>query len=107
MMQEYIRKFEPFWDKWYIVERLGGGSYGEVYKIKREEYGEIYYSALKVMSIPRDTNELNEVTLSCGTVEKTMTYFDNIRQSIVKEITMMERFKGEVGTALSFFDGFK
>lgn len=95
MLQESVKQYEPFWDKWYIEERLGAGSFGEVYKIKREEYGETYYSALKIISIPRDKSELNEVTLACGSIEKTMTYYDNIRQSIVKEVSMMERFKGK------------
>ncbi len=97
MIDEEVKKFEPFFGKWYIEgsKPLGGGSYGTVYKIKREEFGEVYYSALKVISIPRDKTELNEATLFCGTIQETMTYFDNIRQSIVKEINIMERFKGK------------
>lgn len=95
MVLEDVRQFEPLWGKWFIVERLGGGSYGDVYKIKREEYGEVYYSAMKIISIPKDREELNQASLSCGTVENTRTYFDHVRQSIVKEIRMMERFKGK------------
>ena len=48
MTLETLRTYEPFWDKWYIEEKLGTGSYGDVYKIRREEYGQTYYAALKV-----------------------------------------------------------
>lgn len=95
MVLEELKKFEPFWNKWYLEERLGGGSYGDVYRIKRIEYGTVYYAALKVISIPKDRAELNEVSLYCGTKDQTRTYFDNIRQSIITEINMMERLKGK------------
>ena len=94
MTLETLRTYEPFWDKWYIEEKLGTGSYGDVYKIRREEYGQIYYAALKVISFPANKNELLEISLASGGLEGTFTYYRNMLGGIVEEISLMERFKG-------------
>ena len=57
MTQDELKKIEPFWDSWYIDECIGHGSFGDVYRIKREEYGKVFYSALKIMSFPKDKAE--------------------------------------------------
>ena len=93
MTREELRKFEPLWDKWYVQEYLGGGSYADVYRITCQVYERTYEAALKVISIPKDQSELNEVELNCETKEDTITYFDQIRQSITSEIDMMEQLK--------------
>lgn len=103
MTREELRKFEPLWDKWYVQEHLGGGSYGDVYRITCQVYERTYEAALKVISIPRDQSELNEVELNCETKEDTITYFDQIRQSITSEIDMMEQLKGRTNI-VSFED---
>lgn len=94
MTLETLRTYEPFWDKWYIEEKLGTGSYGDVYKIRREEYGQIYYAALKVISFPANKNEMLEISLASGGMEGTFTYYRNMLGGIVDEISLMERFKG-------------
>lgn len=103
MTREELRKFEPLWDKWYVQEHLGGGSYGDVYRITCQVYERTYEAALKVISIPKDQSELNEVELNCETKEDTITYFDQIRQSITSEIDMMEQLKGRTNI-VSFED---
>ena len=40
-------------DNWTIEELLGEGTFGQVYKISRVEMGNKYYSALKVINIPK------------------------------------------------------
>ena len=94
MTLETLRTYEPFWDKWYIEEKLGTGSYGDVFKIRREEYGQTYYAALKVISFPANKNELLEISLASGGMEGTFTYYRNMLGGIVDEISLMERFKG-------------
>lgn len=37
---------------WKIVEDLGSGSYGTVYKIEKAEYGIVTHAALKVIRVP-------------------------------------------------------
>ena len=57
-----LKKKEPFWQKWKILENglLGTGSFGAVYRIQREEFQFVLQAALKVIAIPRDEKE-NEV----------------------------------------------
>ena len=45
MTQDELKKIEPFWDSWYIDECIGHGSFGDVYRIKREGHGRVFYSA--------------------------------------------------------------
>ena len=40
-------------EKWLITRKLGEGSFGTVYEIQREDFGEVYRSALKVITVPR------------------------------------------------------
>lgn len=103
MTREELRKFEPLWDKWYVQEHLGGGSYGDVYRITCQVYERTYEAALKVISIPKDQSELNEIELNCETKEDTISYYDRIRQNITSEIDMMEQLKGRTNI-VSFED---
>ncbi len=103
MTREELKKFEPLWDKWYIGEHLGGGSFGDVYRITCQVYERTYEAALKVISIPKDKAELNEVEMSCATKEETISYYDRMRQNITAEIDMMEQLKGRTNI-VSFED---
>ena len=96
MTLETIKQYEPFFGKWYIEEKLGEGSYGAVYKIRSTDYnGKSYYSALKVISIPKDENERAEVELLCGTEENTRNYFQEQLNRFETEIELMNQFKGK------------
>ena len=53
-------QINKIWPKWHTVELIGRGAFGEVYKVKREELGETFYSAVKVIRIPRDDGEVRE-----------------------------------------------
>jgi serine/threonine protein kinase len=86
---------EPFWDTWYIDSLIGEGSFGSVYKIYREEFGTRYYSALKIISIPRTVTEEKQVFYD-GMDEKSATeYFREIVEVIYKEIAIMAELKGK------------
>ena len=49
------------WPEWKIIEKIGEGSFGKVYKAQRTEQGKIFYSAVKVITIPSNAGELSSV----------------------------------------------
>ena len=49
------------WPEWELIEKIGEGSFGKVYKAKRTERGRSFYSAIKIISIPASKGELDSV----------------------------------------------
>ena len=52
-----LEKGTVVFGNWTVEEEIGSGAFGTVYKIKKEEFGRVYYSAMKVLHIPRDKEE--------------------------------------------------
>lgn len=89
-----IYAYEPLWGSWYVDEVIGEGSFGRVYKVHRDDFGERYYSAVKLITIPRNETEYAEVC-SSGMGENTIrNYYQGYIQSIVGEMHMMQRLRG-------------
>lgn len=104
MTRDELRKFEPVWGEWYVQELIGKGAFGDVYRITRQSIdGNNFEAALKVISVPRDRSELNEIILSCGSEEETKLHIDRMRQEIAREISLMEQLKGRTNI-VSFED---
>ncbi|MCR4609904.1 MAG: hypothetical protein K5750_09465, partial [Eubacterium sp.] len=53
------------WTGWKITKTLGTGSFGSVYEIQRDVLDTVTKAAMKVISVPRDTADLNDL-LSIG-----------------------------------------
>lgn len=80
-------------DDWKIVELIGEGAYGKVFKIEKTNYGITTYSALKVIRVPQSPADIR-TALSEGMDEKTVTsYFQGFVDEIVKEIAIMATVK--------------
>ena len=88
------KKHEPFFGSWHIVRELGEGSFGKVFEIEREDFGEIYKSALKVLTVPSKESELKSVMNNGLDVESATEYFEGVVKDIVSEIVLMSKFKG-------------
>ena len=39
-------------DNWSIKRKIGEGSFGRVFEIEREDFGQAYHAALKVITVP-------------------------------------------------------
>ena len=74
------------WPKWHTQELIGKGAFGEVYKVKREELGETFYSAVKVIRIPRDTEEIKELMDEGHTSQSIRYYYESIAKGLMNEI---------------------
>jgi len=83
------RELSSVWPQWSISNYIGSGSFGDVYEIFREENGNVYKSALKVIRVE---NPLNKTVA----FSQTSKVPDNsaFPQDIEKEIGIMEQLKG-------------
>ena len=55
---EDLEKIHLPWSDWKIVKYLGGGAYGKVYEIERNISGVQEKAAVKIVSRPKDDNEM-------------------------------------------------
>lgn len=94
---------EPFWESWYIESLIGEGSYGSVYKIYKEEFGRRYYSALKIISLPKTENEEKDILSESTDIGTASQYLYEVAEVIYKEIQIMEELKGRTNI-VSFED---
>lgn len=82
------------WPEWELIEKIGEGSFGKVYKAKRTERGRSFYSAIKIISIPASKGELDSVRSEMNNEQSTREYFRNLVEDCIKEIYTMEHFCG-------------
>lgn len=98
------------WSEWQIVEKIGSGSFGEVYKIRRVEDGKEYFDALKIIRIPEeergilqidgvDDSTYNKFIYSQGIVQSFNAY---LSKSDIKDECVLRNIKGEIRKGFSF-----
>lgn len=82
------------WPEWKIIEKIGEGSFGKVYKAQRTEKGHSFYSAIKIITIPSSKSELNSVRSETENEKSTREYFENVVEECIQEVSTMEYFRG-------------
>ena len=95
-MADEILAFCPLWGHWMPDCRLGEGSFGTVWKMRREEMGKVYYAAVKHISVPKNEEEIQHLRDE-GIIRDdrtARTYYDSILRHLMEEIDTMYRLKG-------------
>ena len=80
--------------KWRIERKIGEGSFGTVYEIRREDFGQVYRAALKVITVPQSETELKNARQEGMDDGSIHTYFYSMVEDIVREFALMSRLKG-------------
>ncbi len=84
----------PTWPDWETEYLIGRGGFGAVYQIRRDVLGEEEYAALKVIRIPRDQSEIDDMRSEGLDKESiTETFKDNLK-GIVAEYSLMRKLVG-------------
>ena len=81
------------WPEWKIVEKIGEGSFGKVYKARRTEQGKTFYSAIKVITIPSNAGELSSVRSENPDEQSVKEYFYSLVEECIQEVNTMEYFR--------------
>ena len=86
-----------FWPDWYIADEredlLGAGSFGRVYRICRDDLGLQTVSALKVIRVPHDASEVQELRDRSMDDRSIAAYYDQTAQEIAEEIKLLLTLK--------------
>ena len=79
---------------WTVEETIGSGAFGTVYKIKREEFGKVFYAAVKVLQIPQDKEEYRRLKSEGMDDASISNYYSQIAQDFVREIEFLSSLDG-------------
>ena len=86
------------WPGWNTVRKIGTGSFGTVYEIERNVFGEPEKAAIKVISIPRNQDEVEELRNE-GFDDSNINFrFESSLKDIVHEYSLMAKMKGNSNT---------
>lgn len=82
------------WPGWENVDLLGEGSFGKVYRIRREEYGVVNEAALKVITIPGSSADLAAAREEGMDDASVTNYFKSFVEDLAAEFALMSSLKG-------------
>lgn len=82
------------WPGWETVRLIGRGSFGAVYEIQRDIFGDIEKAALKVISIPQNAGDIDEMYSDGYDEESITSTFKSHLKSIVAEYSLMRKMNG-------------
>ena len=92
---ENVEQIRLPWPDWKIVKYLGGGAYGKVYEIERNVSGVQEKAALKIVSRPKDANEIDDYYANGYDQESIIASYENEIRDYVQEYRLMKELQGQ------------
>ena len=88
-------KYEPLFGSWHIIEEIGSGGEGSLYRISRTDaLGHTYYSALKVVSVPASESETASLMAGGMSLEEVAAYYESVLENTTQEFELLAKLKG-------------
>ena len=78
--------WNAIWPEWQFKNVIGRGAYGVVYRAVRFFEGKEEESAIKVISLPHDEMEIEQLRSEGMTEEETQNYFASLANEFYEEI---------------------
>ena len=79
---------------WETVRKIGTGSFGTVYEIERDLFGKKEKAALKLISIPQNESDIDELYGNGFDDASITAHFQHYLADIVREYSLMAEMKG-------------
>ena len=89
-----IEKLIDFWPEWNIGPQIGSDPYGNVYCISRNIDGKSMYSAVKIISIPQTSSDIDKIRSEGYDEQSIYNYFHKAVQDCIGEISLMKDLQG-------------
>lgn len=85
---------EKIWPRWKVDGLIGQGAFGSVYRVYRENFDKIFYSAVKYIHIPQDESGVRELISDGMDMRELSDYYKDAVRGLADEISIMESLKG-------------
>lgn len=82
------------WPGWETVQLIGTGGFGSVYEIRRDVFGKTEKAALKVIRIPRNREEIEELYNEGFDDDSITAHFRGYLEDVIREYSLMLDMKG-------------
>lgn len=83
-----------FWPEWTIEEQIGSDSFATVYRASRKINNKVFYSAIKVVTIPNSSADLEKIMADGADMQSVCTYYQKIVDDCVEDISLMMEMRG-------------
>ena len=93
-MEQRYKPGMTVFGSWVIHRKLGEGSFGQVFEIRREDFGEVYKAALKIITVPSSPAEVESAIAEGMSGPQAEQYFYGVVEDIVREFAIMAKLKG-------------
>lgn len=93
MDDSYYRQQAPFFGKWEIEEKLGEGASGKVYLIADRNGDQVFYAAMKAISIPPNDTELTSIMAEHQDERELVQYYQSMVKEVEVELELLARLK--------------
>ena len=93
-MIERYKKYEPFFGNWHIKRFIGEGGFAKVFEISRNDFGNEYIAALKIITVSKTRTEIDSMRSEGMTYAEIRDSLRGIVEDTVNEIQLMYKLKG-------------
>lgn len=83
-----------FWPDWTIEEQIGSDSFATVYRASRNINNKVFYSAIKVVTIPSSSADLEKIMAEGADMQSVYAYYQKIVNDCVEDIALMMEMRG-------------
>ena len=87
-------ELKTFWPQWHVIRILGGGAFGDVFEIYRNDFGIQEKSALKMIQIRDGAETMALIPPAGGAVSRAEDGQTRIPEAFRNEIQIMEALQG-------------
>ena len=95
MEKEIQSLIQSRWPEWEYVKDSGSGSYGSVYQMVRSDLAGTFFSAVKVITIPEDDNETEQLRQEGYSPEQIYAYYKKEAEDCAAEIGLLKTLRGK------------
>ena len=85
----------PEWRDWNIIDELGEGSFGVVYKVEKVSGSVRALSAVKIIRVPPDDSQIRELAQEFPSTQAVAAYLKDLVQNYENEISTMYNLQGD------------